>query len=109
MTLLREARAGLADRDLDRIDVLAMPTVPTRAWTIEEAKEVGRPSEWTRITRIFDLTGQPAISIPCGTDPDDLPIGLQFAARMWDEAAALRAARAYELVRGPFPLPPLDG
>jgi aspartyl-tRNA(Asn)/glutamyl-tRNA(Gln) amidotransferase subunit A len=108
MRLLLEARAG-ADRDLEGVDVLAMPTVPTRAWTIEEAKEVGRPSEWTRITRIFDLTGQPAISIPCGLDPEGLPIGLQFAARMWDEAAALRAARAYELLRGPFPLPPLNG
>jgi len=109
MRLLLEARAGGADRDLDGVDVLAMPTVPSRAWTIEEAKEVPRPSEWTRITRIFDLTGQPAISVPCGTDPDGLPIGLQFAARMWDEAAVLRAARAYELVRGPFPLPVLDG
>jgi aspartyl-tRNA(Asn)/glutamyl-tRNA(Gln) amidotransferase subunit A len=109
MRLLLQARAGAADRDLEGVDVLAMPTVPTRAWTIEQAKEVGRPSEWTRITRIFDLTGQPAISVPCGLDPGGLPIGLQFAARMWDEASALRAARAYELVRGPFPLPPLDG
>jgi aspartyl-tRNA(Asn)/glutamyl-tRNA(Gln) amidotransferase subunit A len=109
MRLLLQARAGGADRDLDGIDVLAMPTVPTRAWTIDQANEVGRPSEWTRITRIFDLTGQPAISIPCGLDPDGLPIGLQFAGRMWDEAAVLRAARAYELVRGPFPLPPRDG
>ena len=109
MRLLLEARAGAADRDLKGVDVLAMPTVPSRAWTIEEAKNIPRPSEWTRITRIFDLTGQPAISVPCGIDPDGIPIGLQFAARMWDEAAALRAARAYELVRGPFPLPPLDG
>ena len=109
MKLLLEARAGGADRDFEGIDVLAMPTVPTRAWTIEQAKEIARPSEWTRITRIFDLTGQPAISVPCGMDGDGLPIGLQFAARMWDEAAALRAARAYELVRGPFPLPSLDG
>ena len=109
MNLLRDARAGAADRDLDGVDVLAMPTVPSRAWTIKEAHEVARPSEWTRITRIFDLTGQPAISVPCGIDPDGIPIGLQFAARMWDEAGALRAARAYELVRGPFPLPPLDG
>ncbi|MGH2471254.1 MAG: amidase [Candidatus Limnocylindria bacterium] len=108
MKLLVEARAGAADRDLDCVDVLAMPTVPTRAWTIEEAKDPRRPSEWTRITRIFDLTGQPAISVPCGMDPEGLPIGLQFAARMWDEAAALRAARAYEVVRGPFPLPPLE-
>ena len=109
MRLLLEARGGAADRDLDGVDVFAMPTVPARAWTIEEAKEIRRPSEWTRITRIFDLTGQPAISVPCGIDPDGIPIGLQFAARLWDEAAALRAARAYELVRGPFPLPPLDG
>jgi aspartyl-tRNA(Asn)/glutamyl-tRNA(Gln) amidotransferase subunit A len=109
MRLLLEARAGAADRDLEGVDVLAMPTVPSRAWTIEEAKNIPRPFEWTRITRIFDLTGQPAISVPCGIDPDGIPIGLQFAARMWDEAAALRAARAYELVRGPFPLPPLDG
>jgi len=108
MRLLLEARAGAADRDLDGVDVLAMPTVPTRAWTIEEAKEIGRPSEWTRVTRIFDLTGQPAISVPCGTDPDGLPVGLQFAGRMWDEATVLRAARAYEMVRGPFPQPPLD-
>ncbi len=109
MRLLLEARGGAADRDLDGVNVLAMPTVPSRAWTIAEAKEPSRPSEWTRITRIFDLTGQPAISVPCGIDPDGIPIGLQFAARMWDEAAALRAARAYELVRGPFSLPPLDG
>ena len=108
MRLLLEARAGAADRDLDGVDVLAMPTVPTRAWTIEEAKEIGRPSEWTRVTRIFDLTGQPAISVPCGMDPDGLPVGLQFAGRMWDEAMVLRAARAYEMVRGPFPQPPLD-
>ncbi|HEX9266187.1 MAG TPA: amidase [Candidatus Limnocylindria bacterium] len=109
MRLLLEARGGAADRDLDGVDVLAMPTVPARAWTIAEAKEIARPSEWTRITRIFDLTGQPAISIPCGMDPDGVPVGLQLAARMWDEGAVLRAARAYELVRGPFPLPPLDG
>src|SRR6266550_3329190 len=109
MRLLLEARGGAADRDLDGVDVLAMPTVPSRAWTIAEAKEIARPSERTRISRIFDLTGQPAISIPCGMDPDGLPVGLQFAARMWDEGAVLRAARAYELVRGPFPLPPLDG
>src|SRR5437667_10581377 len=109
LRLLIEARAGAADEALAGLDVLAMPTVPTRAWTIEQAKEPGRRSEWTRITRIFDLTGQPAISVPCGRDPDGLPVGLQFAGHLWDEAAVLRAARAHELVRGPFPLPPEGG
>ena len=107
LLLLRSARAGEADAAFADCDVLAMPTVPSRAWTIEEAKVVGRPSEWTRVTRIFDLTGQPAISLPCGRDAQGLPIGLQIAGRMWDEAAVLRAARAYEGVRGPFPAPPL--
>ncbi|TMG69818.1 MAG: amidase [Chloroflexi bacterium] len=107
LQLLLEARAGAADVSLGECDVLAMPTVPSRAWTIEEAKVVGRPSEWTRITRVFDLTGQPAISVPCGLTDDGIPVGLQFAGRMWDEAAVLRAARAYEVVRGPYPAPPL--
>jgi aspartyl-tRNA(Asn)/glutamyl-tRNA(Gln) amidotransferase subunit A len=107
LRLLLEARAGGADASFAECEVLAMPTVPSRAWTIEEAKVVGRPSEWTRITRIFDLTGQPAISVPCGRTDDGIPVGLQLAGRMWDEATVLRAARAYELVRGPFPAPPL--
>jgi Asp-tRNA(Asn)/Glu-tRNA(Gln) amidotransferase A subunit family amidase len=107
LRLLLEARAGGADASFAECDVLAMPTVPSRAWTIEEAKVVGRPSEWTRITRIFDLTGQPAVSLPCGRTDDGIPVGLQLAGRMWDEATVLRAARAYELIRGPFPAPPL--
>ena len=106
MTLLVRARSGLADADLGSVDVLAMPTVPERTWTIAEAKE--RPSAaWTRITRIFDVTGQPAISVPCGLDSRGLPIGLQLAGRLWDEPVVLRAARAYEVVRGPFPPPPV--
>src|SRR5207245_2669601 len=60
-----------------------------------------------RITRIFDGTGQPAISIPCGLDSAGLPIGLQLAGRLWDEAGVLRAGRAYELARGGFPPPPV--
>ena len=85
-----------------------MPTVPEPPWTIQEAKVVGKRSEWTRTTRIFDLTGQPAISLACGRDRDGLPIGFQLTARSWDEATLLRAARAYEVARGPFPLPELE-
>jgi aspartyl-tRNA(Asn)/glutamyl-tRNA(Gln) amidotransferase subunit A len=107
LRLLLAARAGGADGSFADCDVLAMATVPSRAWTIEEAKVLGRPSEWTRITRIFDLTGQPAVSVPCGRTDDGIPVGLQLAGRMWDEATVLRAARAYELLRGPFPGPPL--
>jgi aspartyl-tRNA(Asn)/glutamyl-tRNA(Gln) amidotransferase subunit A len=50
----------------------------------------------TRFTRVFNLTGLPAISVPCGFSADGLPLGLQLAGPAFDEATVLRAARAYE-------------
>jgi aspartyl-tRNA(Asn)/glutamyl-tRNA(Gln) amidotransferase subunit A len=50
----------------------------------------------TRYTRLFNLTGLPAISVPCGFSSEGLPIGLQLVGRAWDEATVLRAAHAYE-------------
>jgi len=55
----------------------------------------------------FDFTGQPAISVPCGLTSDGLPAGIMFTGRRWDEASVFRAGRAYEDVRGPFPLAPI--
>jgi len=48
------------------------------------------------LTYPFNLTGQPAISVPCGFSRDGLPIGLQIAGRRHADAAVLRAAAAYE-------------
>jgi aspartyl-tRNA(Asn)/glutamyl-tRNA(Gln) amidotransferase subunit A len=50
----------------------------------------------TRFTRVFNLTGLPAISVPCGFSAGGLPIGLQLAGRAFNEATVLRAACAYE-------------
>jgi aspartyl-tRNA(Asn)/glutamyl-tRNA(Gln) amidotransferase subunit A len=44
----------------------------------------------------FNLTGQPAASLPCGFDAQGLPIGLQIVGRAYDDATVLRAARAFE-------------
>jgi aspartyl-tRNA(Asn)/glutamyl-tRNA(Gln) amidotransferase subunit A len=46
------------------------------------------------------LAGLPAISMPCGFDSAGLPIGLQLAARPFDEMTLIRAADAYERVHG---------
>jgi aspartyl-tRNA(Asn)/glutamyl-tRNA(Gln) amidotransferase subunit A len=119
----RARRSGeLLRRDLaalfQKVDLLATPmcgiTAPRigqREVTID-GETVPVMAPLTRYTRVFNLTGLPAISVPCGTDfrslPDfgsligrgssseRLPIGLQLVGRAWDEATVLRAAYAYE-------------
>jgi aspartyl-tRNA(Asn)/glutamyl-tRNA(Gln) amidotransferase subunit A len=54
----------------------------------------------------FNLSGHPAVSLPCGWSSDGLPIGLQIVGPMFQDALVLRAARAFESVH-PAPLPPL--
>jgi aspartyl-tRNA(Asn)/glutamyl-tRNA(Gln) amidotransferase subunit A len=49
-----------------------------------------------RFTGAFNLTGLPAISIPCGFTSAGLPIGLQLVGRWWEEATVLRVAHAYQ-------------
>jgi aspartyl-tRNA(Asn)/glutamyl-tRNA(Gln) amidotransferase subunit A len=106
--IMDEARAGAADAILARhnVDVLVIPTAPCVASKITEtpAAASGRIVAWTGI---IDFTGQPAIAVPCGLTDDGLPASITFVGRRWDEPSMLRAARAYELVRGPFPSPPV--
>ncbi len=53
-------------------------------------------STLTRFTRVFNLTGHPVASVPCGFTPGGLPIGMQIVGRPFDEATVLRAADAYQ-------------
>jgi aspartyl-tRNA(Asn)/glutamyl-tRNA(Gln) amidotransferase subunit A len=80
---------------MSEIDLLALPTTPHPAHTFAEDDAV--PS-WKRtsFTRPFNITGQPAISVPCGFSSTGLPIGLQLAGRPFDDLTVLRAAQAYE-------------
>jgi len=61
---------------------------------------------WTPFSYPFNLSQQPACTIPCGLTTEGLPIGLQLVGPMFGDAVVLRAARAYETVR-PIPRPPL--
>jgi aspartyl-tRNA(Asn)/glutamyl-tRNA(Gln) amidotransferase subunit A len=86
----------------ENVDVIVGPTTPITAWRSGEwtVKVAGKDesvlsASW-RFTFPYNLTGLPAISVPCGFDRDGLPIGLQIAARPFDEATLLRAAHAYE-------------
>jgi aspartyl-tRNA(Asn)/glutamyl-tRNA(Gln) amidotransferase subunit A len=83
-------------------DILLAPTAAVGAPGIDqEVVEVGGKTEnalslMSRLTRPFNLTGQPTISLPCGFTSDGLPIGLQLAGQRWEESTVLRAAHAYE-------------
>jgi len=88
------------DMIFEAADVLVTPALPRTAPPIGEPISREPTQSWTRFLAPFNLTGSPAISVPCGCDRLGLPIGLQIAGRPFDEATVLRVARAYERERG---------
>jgi aspartyl-tRNA(Asn)/glutamyl-tRNA(Gln) amidotransferase subunit A len=81
------------EKVLREVDVIVTPTRGDVAMTFPEAYE--DYSRGPSYTPMYNMTGLPAISIPCGF-ADGLPIGLQIAGRPFDEATVLRVAYAYE-------------
>ncbi len=85
------------------VDVLALPGIPTNLPTLDETDiDQGPPgTEATFMavsvaTRPFNYLGLPAISVPCGFDPNGLPIGLQIVGRPFAEARVMAVADAYQ-------------
>lgn len=94
--LTRECLGTLAD-----VDVLVMPATPTPASEIESelrAVELSLSMSLvlTRFTNPFNLTGLPALSVPCGFTSQGLPVGLQTVGGPWDEVTLLRVGHTYE-------------
>jgi len=94
-------------------DLLLTPAVPIPAFEAgrEVPPELGesRWMRWTPYTYPFNLTQQPAASVPCGFTGDGLPIGLQVVGARHADALVLAACRAYEQA-APWPrLAPVDG
>jgi aspartyl-tRNA(Asn)/glutamyl-tRNA(Gln) amidotransferase subunit A len=83
-----------------RYDLLLTPTLPITAFGTGSDTPPGWPStdwtSWTPYTYPFNMTQQPAASVPCGLTPDGLPVGLQIVGPRHADALVLRAARAYE-------------
>ena len=102
----RSACNAQFDAAMERYDLLLAPAVPVGAPAIDqEVVEIEDRREnvltlLSRLTRPFNLTGQPTVSVPCGFTADAMPIGMQLAGRPWEEATVLRAARAYERAAG---------
>jgi aspartyl-tRNA(Asn)/glutamyl-tRNA(Gln) amidotransferase subunit A len=81
-------------------DILLLPTTPIPAPLIEETGAIEAARQLTRFTSPFNLTGLPALSVPCGFTGTGLPVGLQVISRHWGEAKLLQAGHAYEQAAG---------
>lgn len=100
---------------MENYDLMLTPTLPIGAFPagLDQPGSVnGVPTEylsWSAFTYPFNLTGQPAATVPCGFDRDGLPLGLQIVGRFGDDATVLRAAAAFEAAAPWAQLrPPLD-
>ena len=80
----------------EEYDVLILPTTPIVAPVLEGENAVERARLLTRLTSPFNITGLPALSVPCGFSSEGLPIGLQIASRAWNESGVLRIGYAYQ-------------
>ncbi|WP_067457645.1 amidase [Actinomadura macra] len=96
----------------ERYDLLLTPTVPIAAFEAGREVPPGAPSRrwtgWTPFTYPFNMTQQPAASLPCGRTSEGLPAGLQVVGARHADALVMAACRAYEQARpwrdGPPPL-----
>ncbi|HEY8014949.1 MAG TPA: amidase [Dongiaceae bacterium] len=91
-------------------DLLLTPTLPLAAFAagieVPVKTDGSHWTDWTPFTYPFNLTRQPAATVPCGLTSAGLPAGLQIIGPSHGDVAVLRAARAYEKLR-PFTLPPI--
>jgi aspartyl-tRNA(Asn)/glutamyl-tRNA(Gln) amidotransferase subunit A len=96
-------RLALAERMAlfhQRYDLLVTPTLPITAFAagreVPEDWPNTRWPTWTPFTYPFNLTGQPALTVPCGFDRAGLPIGLQIVGGRFTDELVLRAGHAYQ-------------
>jgi aspartyl-tRNA(Asn)/glutamyl-tRNA(Gln) amidotransferase subunit A len=81
-------------------DLLLLPTTPVPAPLIDDTGAIQAARQLTRLTSPFNLTGLPALTVPCGFTRAGLPVGLQIISKHWAEANVLRAGHAYEQAAG---------
>lgn len=100
---------------MDRYDLLVMPTVPIEPFSADAIAPpwAANPEDllwlaWSPATYPFNMTGQPALSLPIGVTSRGLPVGLQLVGRVGDDELVLSAASLIEAELGLAMMPPLN-
>jgi aspartyl-tRNA(Asn)/glutamyl-tRNA(Gln) amidotransferase subunit A len=92
---LRRILTAKVDALFEECDALLTAVIPGPAPLLEETDD----GPWRKaqpISSVFNVTGQPALALPCGFAVNGLPLSAQFVGRAFDEAMVLRVANAYE-------------
>jgi aspartyl-tRNA(Asn)/glutamyl-tRNA(Gln) amidotransferase subunit A len=101
-TAVRAELGLLMGRFHAQYDVLVTPTLPLTAFPVGQDVPDGSESpewtSWTPYTYPFNLTQQPALSVPCGLTSAGLPVGLQIVGPRHADALVLRVGQAYQAV-----------
>ena len=103
--MVRKAVTNKLWRFMARYDLLLTPTlaVPPFQLHVQGPEKIDGnivpPFKWLAFTFPFNLTGQPAATIPAGFSKDGLPIGLQIVGRHLDDPTVMKAAKAFETAR----------
>ncbi|MBD2339960.1 amidase [Calothrix sp. FACHB-156] len=104
----REALGRHLQRFHQSYDLLITPTLSVAAFSIGQNRPpsyIDNPQrDWSPFTYPFNLTQQPAASVPCGFTSNGLPVGIQIVAAKYRDLLVLQAAKAYETV-SPFVMP----
>ncbi len=103
--LIRDSIRQIFDRY--KLDAIVVPTLPGTAAPADDTfityDDGGRESvsfAYTRLCTVFNLTGQPALTVNAGFDRDGLPIGITIAGRPFAEARVCRIGHAFERAAG---------
>ncbi len=100
--LLRRQIQDEISRVMKNVDVLVGPTMAAPPGQIQASVAAGgdagalRMATQRSFTRPQNLTGQPAVSVPCGFSTQGLPVGLQISGRLFEDDVVLKVAHAYE-------------
>jgi len=98
----REKILNAWNKVISEVDVVVTPTLPIPAFVIGSKTVFSRGKEeparemCVRHTRFANITGCPALSVPCGLTPEGLPAGLMIMGRNYDDLTVLKIGYAYE-------------